>query len=307
MKLLLISDFHLLFERPVGRLDNSHEAQKRKLKYVFEYAHENNCIILQAGDFFDRPRSWRLLSIYIDFFRFWVGEKGVKVYCVRGQHDMYLYNEETNDRTTLGVLAKMGLVRILGKGEVCDFRSVGKSIYVYGVSYGQEVPDPDTEGLNILVIHAPILKGKLWAGQQNYDYAPGFLRKHKGYDLILAGDIHQKFIFRVGERIICNTGCVIRKSVDQWEHRPGFFEYDTETMNIQWHEIPHVPPEEVMSRVHLEKVEQRNEMLNKFIGAVQSQEVEMGMSFKENLIDFMEKNKIGRDVKELIAGVMEGG
>ena len=273
MKIVLLSDLHLLFDKPVGRKDNTFFTQQEKLKYVLQYAYDNKCIVLQAGDFFDVPRSWRLLPLYAEFFKYWVEEKGVEIYCVRGQHDVYMYNEETNDRTTLGVLAKMGLIGILSsKPLILEYpfpsNSLGKkgsrihvldSTYVYGASYGQEVVEPYKEACtNILVIHAPILKGKIWAQQENYDYAPGFLRKHKEYDLILCGDIHQKFIFRDEKRIICNTGCMIRKSVDQWEHNPGLYIYDTETRKIEWEEIPHEPPEDVMSREHLEKESHRD-------------------------------------------------
>lgn len=313
MKFALLSDLHLLFDKPVGRLDNTHETQKGKLEYVLNWAQENEAVVLQAGDFFDTPRSWRLLPIYVEFFKYWFKKTDVAVFAIFGQHDTYMYHEDTRDRTLLGVLAKMGLVEILKKEgvSVCSpgesRNKTGENVNIYGASYGQEVPKLSKEAdVNILVIHAPILKGKLWAGQENYDYAPAFLRKHKEYDLILCGDIHQKFIFRDGKRIICNTGCILRKSVDQWDHKPGFYEYDTETMKILWHEIPHEPPEKAMSREHLEKAEQRNEMLDNFIGALKNQDVEIGMSFKENLFDFMEKNKIGQDVKELLAEVMEG-
>ena len=303
MKLLLLSDLHLLFDKPIGRKDNTFLTQQEKLKYVMQYVCNSKyeCFILQAGDFFDAPRSWRLLPIYIDFLRSWVNVGRVAIYCIRGQHDVYMYNEEINDRTTLGVLAKMGLVNILSsKPLVLD------NICIYGTSYGQEIPKPSKEaGTNVLVIHAPILKSKIWHGQEDYSYAPGFLRKHKEYDLILCGDIHQKFIFRDGDRIICNTGCIIRKSVAQWEHAPGFYVYDTETKKIKWEEIPHEPPDEVMSREHLDKESYRNEMLGSFIEAVKSREVDAGVTFKDNLLQFMEESNIEQEVRDEIAEVME--
>lgn len=282
------------------RLDNTHETQKKKLSFVFEYAYTNDCIILQAGDFFDIPRSWRLLPVYIDFFKYWVGEKKLKIYGVFGQHDVYMYNQATNDRTLLGALAKIGLVEILSSEPVVE-----GDVSIYGTSYGQKIPKPVKGEFNILVIHAPILMGKLWSKQEGYYYAPAFLEKNK-FDLILCGDIHQKFMFRKDDgRIICNTGCIVRKSVTEWDHTPGFYTYDTDSKEAKWVTIPHEPPEKVMSREHLDMVEQKNEMMEKFISSIKSREVGEGVSFKEILRQVIEKNRIESPVQKAIAEVME--
>ena len=302
MKFLLLSDLHILFNQPVGRLDNTHKVQLKKLKFVFEHAWKEGLPIIAAGDIFDAPRSWRLLSVYIDFFKYWVLEKGISFYTVRGQHDVYMYNEETNDRTTLGVLAKMGLVTILSSVPL-----ILDNVSIYGTSYGQEIPkinSPDT--LNILVIHAPILQKRIWHGQKGHNYADEFLKEHPEFDLILCGDIHQKFLFQDGDRIICNAGCMIRKSVAQWEHEPGFYIYDTESRKIDWEVIPHDPPELVMSREHLDKVNQKNEMLEEFIATVKKRETGEGASFKDILLQVLEDNKIEAPVRKVISEVMEG-
>ena len=51
MKLLLLSDIHLLWHNPVCRLDNLVEEQFNKLWFVLDYAEKNNLTICQSGDF----------------------------------------------------------------------------------------------------------------------------------------------------------------------------------------------------------------------------------------------------------------
>jgi len=58
MKFALLSDLHLLWQNPVARLDNLVEVQFDKLSHVLGWCGNNDAILLQAGDFNDRPRSW---------------------------------------------------------------------------------------------------------------------------------------------------------------------------------------------------------------------------------------------------------
>ena len=117
MKLLLLSDLHLLWKNPVARKDNLPDIQFEKLEFVLDYAQEKDCIILQAGDMFDRPRSYHLLSQVMDI----IGSYEVPIYCVYGQHDTYLYSKETRYATNLGILERSGLVHILNdKGQLIN-------------------------------------------------------------------------------------------------------------------------------------------------------------------------------------------
>ena len=65
MKFILLSDMHLMERNPVCRLDNIEITQFDKLSYILEYAAINGLPILQAGDFFDRPRCYKVLGSII--------------------------------------------------------------------------------------------------------------------------------------------------------------------------------------------------------------------------------------------------
>jgi len=212
MKFILISDLHISLEQPIGRLDNVAVISFHKLNIVLEYARKINAVVVQAGDFVDKPRSWFLLPMLTSCLM----KYKIPIYCVAGQHDVYMYNEETKDNTTLGVLAKAGLVHILNEHPV-EIRNVR----IYGASHGQEIPVPDDGLVNILVVHEPIAME--WAGVDYID-AEVFLKEHKEYDYILCGDIHRKFLIQKNGRTILNTGPMVRRSATEYnfKHAPGF-------------------------------------------------------------------------------------
>ena len=64
MKIVCLGDLHLLWDKPIGRLDDTHKVQMEKLKFVLDWARRNRASLLQPGDFFDSPRNWHLTSIY---------------------------------------------------------------------------------------------------------------------------------------------------------------------------------------------------------------------------------------------------
>ncbi len=322
MKLLLLSDLHLMWDRPRCRLD---EDMARtclgKMTFVLDYAAREGCTILQAGDFFDKPRSWHLLVAYM---RLLDEYREVPVHCVFGQHDQYY---RTREDTLLVALSIAGRMTILGKnpvvydvqGERTDKLSYGKKGYikqndrkvcVYGCGYGEdEIPEVLDRGkwvVNVLVAHRMVIGKRMWPGQEDYEPSDRFLRKYSDFDLILCGDAHviQKFIYtEVGGRTICNTGPMVRKSIDLREHEPGFFIYDTEMGSMDWVDISHEPAEKCMSRKHIEAAEESSGMLRDFVEAV-DEEVEVGDFFEVNMSKFIVENKIEPAVVNLISEEM---
>jgi len=302
MKAILLSDGHLLWEKPVSRIDDVKSVQFIKWGFVLEYAHINKCIILQAGDFFNRPRSWYLLPEVMKLLK---KHREVPIYCVFGQHDTYMYSEKTREATSLGIVEIADMVHVLGNKPVLE-----NGVDLYGCSYGQEVPKVKKDRTRIpaiLVIHAPIAEKALWPGQQYMD-ATDFIKKHEEFDVILCGDIHQSFRLRYKGRWIVNTGPLIRREATLYNfaHRPGFFVYDSVDESMAWMEIPHRPAEEVLSRMHLEYEKEGESILNEFIASISSADIDEGADFIDNLWKFVKKNKIKRSVTDLLAEVVDG-
>ncbi len=312
MKLVLMSDLHLLLDTPRGRLDDTHETQKRKLGYVLKWCMDNNAELLQAGDFFHKPRRWYIASAWMEFISEEIGtfrrekETNTFIHVIFGQHDTHMYHTSTRKATALGLLESAGVVEILQFNPVIGFGHT-----LYGCSYGQEVPEvEDRAALNILVIHKMIVDKKIWAGQEDCIYAPEFLNTHRGFDLILCGDMHKKFKFTSADgkgRIICNTGPMTRYEATEYNfrHAPGFFVYETKTRKIKWHEIPHEPADRVLTREHLEKEKDKELKLDEFVEAVKGEGVDAGVGFKENLRALVEREGVSESVKGIVAKTMD--
>lgn len=304
MKFLLLSDIHKLWQNPVCRLDNLVVTQFQKQEFVWNYAQEIGATILQAGDWFNTPRGYGLLTKEMDLL------KKYKVDCLAifGQHDTYMYSEETREATSLGILEKAGLVTVLGNSHIRFLDEEGRQkIDVYGVNYGQDIPETiGGADINILVIHAPIAERALWPSHDYID-ARKFLGEHDDFDLILCGDIHRKFLIEKEGQIICNTGCMMRISVDLWSHHPGFFVYDTKKKfnRIEEIEIPHELSAKVLSREHIEREERVKNMLNEFVEAVGVpvsglEDEEDNVDFIKILWSFVKENTIDKDVIDVL-------
>jgi len=300
MKILLLSDLHLVVDNPVARLDDLTEIQWDKLDWVYEYAKKNGIeLILQAGDLTHTKRSWSLLKRLTDFFSFY---DDIPTWIVKGQHDSYFHDLD-NNKTTTGILLSARLLTLLDKNGWSS-----KGVTVYGASYGEEAPfDLRASDYNILVIHAPIAEKGIPG--VNYIDALQFLKEHDEYDLILCGDIHEKFLIKHKGRVICNTGPMLRIEATKYmlNHRPCFFVFDTDKKNmIEEVLIPTAPGKLVLSRDHIEKQKQRQDEFNDFIERVKDASGVSSVDFLENLNLIMKKNKTPSAVKRIVEKYMEG-
>jgi DNA repair exonuclease SbcCD nuclease subunit len=304
MNLILLSDTHLLWDKPISRLDDLHQTQFIKLKFIFDFAKETNSKIIIAGDVFNKPRSWNLLPEMTDFLK----KYDIEIFAIFGQHDTYMYSTETRDKTNLGVLAKAGLVKILGEKPFPILDNLEWKD-LYGVSYGQEIPKIEKENhFNVLVIHAPIAAKALYPNQQFMD-ALTFLKENP-FDLIIAGDIHQKYMFEYEGRYICNSGTLLRKEATEYNftHKPGFWTFDTDKKEPpKFIEVPHQKAEEILSRTHLDYEKESESVLNEFISSISETKIEEGVSFTENLWRFVKENNIEKPVVDLLSEVINKG
>lgn len=317
MKLLFLSDIHVMVSRPKARLDNNiKQTLERKLTYVFDWAEERNAVILQAGDFVETPRNWHLLPWLQEFLFQW--GKYPLLHLVYGQHDLYQHSEESKKATILGVLETAKLIRILTAEPVMIEGE--PSVYLYGCSYGQQVPKPiisrAERHLNILVIHRMVLSKKIWQKQIEYDWAPKFLREHNQYDFILCGDYHYKFLYHTNDgRTILNTGCMLRKtaSVKDIQHKPGFFVHDTdwERGQVRWYPIPHATAGKVLTRKHLEKQlevdETMDELATQIAKRAKKARGKKVVNFENALLNFMDVNKTHSGVRNFVLQALRSG
>lgn len=297
--IVFINDVHLSIDTPVGRLDDVHETGLKKFKFVLDWAYEHYGIICLAGDLSVKPRSWRLL---VDLLR--EITKDDQIYAVYGQHDTYMYSEETRDATILGILASEGRIKILGSDPVVIDEA---KVRIWGTHYGQSIPDtgPRDQYRNILVIHASIAEKAQWITQDYMD-ARQFLKDYPEFDIIHCGDIHQKFCVWVGDRMILNSGPMIRREATPYnfQHQPGFWVYEINSGKTRFEIIPHVFSDQVLSREHIDLDKMANEILQEFIESVRTEVVGDTSSIIANLWAIIKENEIDKDVIDVIIDVI---
>jgi len=302
MRFVLLSDVHLSWDNPGSRLDDVRLVQLEKLREVFQWAEKHSAVILQAGDFFDRPRSWYLLPEVMKIFQ----EFDNRFIGVYGQHDTYMYSEGTRESTNLGILMRAGLIDIVGPSSR-EWIDIGDSVIV-GCSFGQNLDENELKKLpdktRILIIHASISSEGLYPGQE-YTLARRFLRENKLFDLILCGDIHRFFIEKEKERFIVNTGPLVRRTAEEYNftHEPCFILYDPEEGILEKKIISHLPSKRVLTREHIERKTEAEEKLSEFIGMVKEDELQ-SVSFEENLQIFLRNNKVDLSVVNILSEVM---
>lgn len=300
MKFICLSDLHLSSENPTARLDDLVEVQFAKLEFVLNLAKKENAAILQSGDISHKPRSWMLLPTIIDLLK----KYGVDIYCCRGQHDDYFYSEETRDRTNLGILEKVGLVIPLYP----DKPTMVHGVALYGANFGQNLGKVPRKAFTVGVVHASVSNAPLWPGHQ-YTDAAKFLDDNPDYDFILVGDIHRKFLVEAsGRRCLVNTGPMLRREATEYnfQHKPSVYLLNTDDpRGCRWIEIPHAEADSILSRDHIERKEEAEMLLGDFVAAIGAEDVDMGVSFIDNLMKFVKENKIGQEVMDLIAKFIE--
>jgi len=294
MKYLLLSDIHFSDKQPIGRDDDIYQAGLEKLDIIFNHACSEQTPILHSGDLFHTPENWnrkktetaklwKPFNDVIKLFNKYEWLKG-KFYCVYGQHDMYKMNK--ND-TCLNTLENIGYVQILKQSST-----------LYGVSWGDELPKKMLKDA-ILVIHKSISNSDtVFDTISAKDFIDGFTNT-----FVLCGDIHKRFIVDGGNNSrIINTGPIIRRSVEEKDHKPCCAILDTITGGLEWHFLP---DRGVFSEEHIAlKNEQERSKINLKEYIESLGKFKKTADFKENLI-YMLKNIDDEPVKEKIESYLK--
>jgi DNA repair exonuclease SbcCD nuclease subunit len=283
---ILTSDWHIRETTPTCRTDNFLKAQDDKIIFVRTLQQKYNCPVLHAGDLFHhwKPSPYLLSNIYNYIPR--------EFYTVYGQHDLPQHNLENQVKCGAFNLATVGALTLLD-----------------GVHWGgdpelENYPSFEIEDRQILVWHHMVWQGKrLWPGQTDPS-AVAVLKKYPEYDLIVTGDNHKPFVEEYEGRLLVNPGSLTRQSADQIEHTPRVYLYYADNNTVRPVFCPIQKGEEVISRTHIQRVEQRDERIEAFISRL-DEEWQVGLSFEQNLEAFFGKNRIRQSVKDIIYKAIE--
>ena len=222
MKLISLGDWHIRSTVPATRKDDYPEAQLKKTKQLVKWSNEYEASILCPGDMLDSNR--------ITFFTYNQLQRELQktrllIFVIRGNHDSYFHTSDVSG-TPLQGLAD-GETIIIPKGPI----SLGEQTWLHAYNWDEEPEACYNSGYNILMVHKAVFENKIpffFEGKESYT-AKTLKAKYPGYDLYLAGDIHEPF---VNDDVIV-SGSMMRMNVTQKDYSPRAYLIDTETRDIK--------------------------------------------------------------------------
>ena len=300
-KVGLLGDLHLTSKAPERRKDDYYRTLLGKLKQAFDIFEQDGCQwVFQPGDFFDSPQVGN--SVIADIIKL-ISYYRFEVLVCAGQHDIFGHSLETLHSSPLSVLEAANSISLLGRNK----NLIGENIWVYGASFGEEVPNPSkVEGyFSVLVIHRMIGNRQLYPDQPLEDPRE-FLRKYPKFDLILCGDYHYRFQDHYQGRVIINPGAIVRKTISKYdqEHRPAVCILDLKDLSVKVVELKVKPVEEVFDLTIRSDTNERNEALNRFISSLREQN-RFKVGWKAILSRVLEERKPKQSVCNLLNAVLE--
>lgn len=276
---ILTADWHLREDTPTAFTGDFQIEQWGVVTYISSLQKRYDCPVIHAGDLFNhwKPSPW-LITMAMRYLP-------ERFHTIYGNHDLPQHNLELADKCGINVLKEAGKLIIL---PTCHWNQTPNGF--------------SSTSYNILVWHVMTYQGKKpWPGITD-PMAAGLLRKYKSYDLILTGHNHKTFIEEYDGRLLVNPGSITRQSSDQIDHKPAVFLWYTEDNTVERVDLPFM--EGVISREHIEVIEQRDARIDAFISKLNG-EWQAGMSFEQNIDAFCQANNIRQPIKDIIYKALE--
>lgn len=286
---ILTADWHLRDSQPVARKDDYFQTMLGKIKWVADLQDKYDCPVLHAGDLFHH---WKaspyllaaVMNILPDQF-----------YTIAGNNDLPNHNIEMLGKCGLQVLVEADRLSYFGQG--IKGTPEGSNFDVTGISYGFDRTIYELLLADILMCHEMIYQSPEHWQKENGSQALAFLKKHKGYQLIVTGHNHKPFTAQHEGRLLVNPGSLMRMSAVQKDYKPRVYLWNKESNTVK---IEYVPIDKTaVQTIHLEKVKERDERMESFIERLQGS-VKVGLSFEKNIENYLANNRVRSSVKEII-------
>lgn len=291
-KFLMCADLHFRSTVPEARLDDYLENQDKLIEWLRSYE-EKGYIILCSGDVVHYPRE-RARPIH---FANYLYNKLPKMIGALGNHDLLYHKQELLSETTMGLLVDAG--KYDTRSQRID--NVELNIFHYGQEIEHTVKNKALETTTRIAIYHgmvtqepnPFFEGEV---------AENLLDKFPEYDIILTGDNHEGFVVAKDDRVLINPGSLKRDTASQIEHKPFVYLFDSDTKKLE--AVPVPIENDIISRDHLEKKQERDERLEKLSDKfVEVQDITL--DYRQNIFEALKVNKITEEVELRLLKWME--
>ena len=297
---ILAADIHVRDDVPEARTDDYITEEAECLAFIAGLQEKFGGIpVLVAGDIFDYWKgSPELLRWAIERISNWIA--------IPGQHDLPQHNLKLYEKSSLGVLEAARKVTVIrDKDAPLSYATRNGSVFdVWGFPWGS-MAEPLIKANNtrsVALIHTMAYKGKPpFPGAKGA--ANRILNKMTGFDLIVTGDNHEPFVIKHKGRVMVNPGSMMRMTAAQIEHRPRVYLWYGEENDVEPLYLP--AKKGVVSREHIDREKERDERVDAFVTRL-NQEIEVGLSFRRNMTEFLAKNDISQPIQNIIWEAVDG-
>lgn len=310
MRLLFLTDTHIRGTTPKNRIDHLPETLKNKFKEIGKIVEDYNVdFVLHGGDLFDRPDI--SVSIVGDFAPIFNSIK-VPIYIVCGNHDVYGHNPDTINRTMLGLLNSLNVVRIINKGDLIYLNKNGIKVQLTGQPYTYNIDselnrpsyiiDNSPEGVDysIHMVHGMLLNKPFIKG---IPYTLIDDIKDTKADITLSGHYHTGFgIVNTNGQYFINPGSLIRvtNSLLEIDRMPKMALIElNKTINIELIELKTAKEgKEVLDRQEIENHIFKSERLFEFKQSIDTSINFEKLEINEILMEVSNAEGVSQEVKE---------
>lgn len=302
------ADWHLQLGQPECRTDDFQSAMWRKVEFISTYAARRGAEILHAGDLLDYwDVSPELITLCI--------QNVPPCYCVAGQHELPRHRMDDLDKSALFTLVNgREDIHLLSGPKMIGFKP--GLFAVYGCCWDDVPKEKDidrflketkNEPFKILLWHRmtwalnPPFKGaSLDAGARR------LMDAYPDFDIIITGDNHQPFdVWSKDERhVVINPGSMMRLKADQAHHMPSVVEIWMRKDRVKIRRIPLPYENDVVSREHIERSQERVARMDALLGKVNSSN-DTTLDFVDNLNAHLERHRVRKEVRQEIWNALE--
>lgn len=226
MNLVVVTDLHISAGRPVGRLGDFASDVDEKLREVIQVVHKLKAeAVLCAGDVFHQPvPALSAVDRFIDFLDL----LDTRFITIPGSHDLIGNNLAVLNRTTIGLLSRLGRLELLS-AITHDAVTVGDIIV--GIPGNA---DHDIELVHASILPKPDLFGEFTLVGEYSTRAP----------IVIVGHVHNGYeISKVNNTTFVCPGSLVRTMAQKSEltRRPRLAIIH-EDYSVEWHEIESAKP-----------------------------------------------------------------
>lgn len=230
MKILYFTDTHIRGNTPKNRKDVFIDTVENKFNEIVELSIKLDVdFVIHGGDLFDRPDV--SISIASRFAKI-LSKFKVPVYMISGNHDIYGHNPETINRTMLGLLDVLGIIKIIN-GKKVILKKDDIKVELSGQPYVYDIDIPQNRDYYLLkdknkdvdytihMVHGMLLDKPFIKG---IPYTLIDDIKHTTADITLSGHYHRGFktIKTEENKYFINPGSLVRitNSLREIERKP---------------------------------------------------------------------------------------